>query len=633
MLSGSRQDILASIVVFLVALPLCMGIAIASGAPVATGLITGIIGGLVVGFLSGAPLQVSGPAAGLTVIVYQIINDLGLETLGITVLVAGCLQLVAGALGYGRWFRAVSPAVVSGMLAGIGVLILTSQAHVMVDDSPKGSGLDNLLSMPTAIHKGLPIPEIHSLKQRTIETNFLRAFGALHDQQVQLREIASQLVPEQTQSSEAFSPYTTLHLSLLAARQDALQMDLVRLIEAIRHTTIIASATDSDGLSEALEQAPLATATAIERLKSGNPVAIRNTQLEVQQSIERILSELMNHDWAAKVGLLTILLIVLFKVVPIKKLRHVPSPLFAVVVVTTLTTIYKIPVLYVEVPQNLWSQVHFPSWAVITSTPWTLILGSGIVLAIVASAETLLCANAVDQMQSHSRTNYNRELASQGIGNMLCGLLGALPMTGVIIRSSANVNAGAKTRWATILHGLLLLVFASFLAFILRLIPTASLAAILVYTGYKLIDLQSIKKLREHGWGEVIIYFATLGTIVCADLLTGVITGIVLSAMKLLHTFSHLSVGLKINKDVQKAHLELCGAATFLRLPLLAEELERVPHNYELHVDFQKLHHIDHACLDLLMTWARQHEKTGGTLVIDWETLHAGLNRHPEVAR
>ena len=111
-----------------------MGIAIASGAPVAAGLITGIVGGLIVGFFSGAPLQVSGPAAGLTVIVYQIIADHGLETLGITVLVAGVIQLIAGLLKYGRWFRAVSPAVVYGMLAGIGVLIFASQTHVMVDD-------------------------------------------------------------------------------------------------------------------------------------------------------------------------------------------------------------------------------------------------------------------------------------------------------------------------------------------------------------------------------------------------------------------------------------------------------------------------------------------------------------------
>jgi MFS superfamily sulfate permease-like transporter len=230
-------------------------------------------------------------------------------------------------------------------------------------------------------------------------------------------------------------------------------------------------------------------------------------------------------------------------------------------------------------------------------------------------------------MQSHTRTEYNRELVGQGIGNMVCGFLGALPMTGVIVRSSANVTAGARTRLSTILHGVWLLLFISVLGFVLRLIPTAALAAILVYTGYKLVNVQAIKKLKKYGWGEVFIYFATLGTIVCTDLLTGVITGIVLSAMKLLHAFAQLDAKLDLNAAEKTACLKLQGAATFIRLPLLSAELDRVPHDYELHVDFEQLHHIDHACLDLLMTWARQHEGTGGSLIIDWESLQTGIMR------
>src|SRR5688572_14498292 len=143
-----KQDFLASIVVFFVALPLCMGIAFASGAPVAAGLITGIVGGLVVGFLAGAPLQVSGPAAGLTVIVYGIVQQFGLEGLGPIVLAAGLMQVLAGLLRLGKWFRAVSPAVIKGMLAGIGLLILASQFHVMIDDKPKESGIQNLVTIP-----------------------------------------------------------------------------------------------------------------------------------------------------------------------------------------------------------------------------------------------------------------------------------------------------------------------------------------------------------------------------------------------------------------------------------------------------------------------------------------------------
>lgn len=143
-----RKDLMASVVVFLVALPLCMGIAIASGAPPAAGLITGIVGGLVVAFVAGAPLQVSGPAAGLSVIVWDLIRTHGIEALGWIVLVAGLVQLVAGLAGMGQWFRAVSPAVIHGMLAGIGVLIFASQFHVMVDDTPRSSGLENLIAIP-----------------------------------------------------------------------------------------------------------------------------------------------------------------------------------------------------------------------------------------------------------------------------------------------------------------------------------------------------------------------------------------------------------------------------------------------------------------------------------------------------
>ena len=637
MFSSPKQDFLASIVVFLVALPLCMGIAIASGAPVATGLITGIVGGLIVGVLSGAPLQVSGPAAGLTVIVYQIIQDHGLESLGITVLVAGLLQLVAGLLKYGRWFRAVSPAVVYGMLAGIGVLIFASQTHVMVDDNPKGSGLDNLLSIPSALAKGLPIPEIHSSDQRTAERAFLQAYGNIHEQQVQIRESAAEKIPhDQSEPTDAPTDPepepSTADFESIAADQTALKLEFEKLTAELKNTQVVSSAANPKALQKSIDQAPGILEAAESALRAGDTKKIAETQIAAQQNLENLLSLMMNHDWAAKIGLLTIVLLVVWNAIPIKKLRLVPAPLFAIVLVTALATIYKIPVLYVEVPENLWSEVHFPSWVVIGSTPWTVFLGSGIVLAVVASAETLLCATAVDQMQSHTRTAYNKELVGQGVGNIVCGFLGALPMTGVIVRSSANVNAGGRTRLSTILHGVWLLIFVSLLAFVLRLIPTAALAAILVYTGYKLVNVQAIKNLRKHGWGEVVIYFATLGTIVCTDLLTGVITGIVLAAMKLLHSFSHLETDLDINTAEKTARLKLEGAATFIRLPALAAELERVPRGFELHVDFEQLHQIDHACLDLLMNWAKQHEGTGGSLIIDWESLQTGTRATPRTA-
>jgi MFS superfamily sulfate permease-like transporter len=149
------KDLLASVVVFLVALPLCMGIAIASGMPPAAGLVTGIIGGIIVGFFAGSPLQVSGPAAGLAVIVWEIVRDHGVSALGPILMIAGLLQVAAGFAKVGQWFRAISPAVVYGMLAGIGILIFASQFHAMVDDKPRGNGLENLLSIPGAIMKGI----------------------------------------------------------------------------------------------------------------------------------------------------------------------------------------------------------------------------------------------------------------------------------------------------------------------------------------------------------------------------------------------------------------------------------------------------------------------------------------------
>ncbi|MDB4756702.1 SulP family inorganic anion transporter, partial [Mariniblastus sp.] len=221
------------------------------------------------------------------------------------------------------------------------------------------------------------------------------------------------------------------------------------------------------------------------------------------------------------------------------------------------------------------------------------------------------------------RTQYDQELKAQGIGNVLCGLVGALPMTGVIVRSSANVNSGAKTRLSTILHGAWLLLFVVAIPFVLAYIPRAALGALLVYTGFKLVNVQDIKSLWRTSRSEVGIYFATVAMIICTDLLIGVLVGIALSAFKLLVRFSNLNVHLKISNNAQKACLQLEGAATFLSLPKLAEQLGRVPAGAELKVEFEQLTYIDHACLDLLTCWAPQHASIGGKLIIDWSELHA----------
>jgi MFS superfamily sulfate permease-like transporter len=173
------------------------------------------------------------------------------------------------------------------------------------------------------------------------------------------------------------------------------------------------------------------------------------------------------------------------------------------------------------------------------------------------------------------------------------------------------------------MHGMWLLVMVALLPFVLKQIPISSLAAVLVFTGYKLVNLKVVKELYKFGWSEVFIYFATMVTIVATDLLIGVTTGIVLAALKLLYTFSHLEIRSESDPAQKKTMLRLNGAATFIRLPKLAAALDRVPANHELHVHFERLNYIDHACLDLLINWEKQHQATGGALVIDWDSLTA----------
>ncbi len=493
--SQFMPDFLASIVVFLVALPLCMGIAIASGVPPAAGLITGIIGGIVVGFLAGSPLQVSGPAAGLAVIVWDLVNRFGIEMLGPIVLVAGLIQLAAGLLKWGQYFRAIAPPVIYGMLAGIGVLIFAGQFHVMVDDKPKGSGLLNLISIPDAIYKGIfPL----------------------------------------------------------------------------------------DGSS---------------------------------------------HHMAAFIGLLTIAIIVVWPRVRPHRLKYLPAPLIAVVVAATAASVMRLPIKFVDVPANLLDAAIWPTAATLGKLASTEVLIAAFALALIASAETLLCAVAVDRMHTGPRTDFDRELAAQGVGNVLCGVAGALPMTGVIVRSTANVDSGAKTRASAIYHGFWLLALVALFPLVLRMIPTSCLAAVLVFTGYKLVNPENVRALGKFGRIPVAIYFATLIGIVVTDLLTGVIIGVALTLIRLIYSVTHIEMRMEFNEKANRADFFLAGSATFIALPRFAAHLDKIPRGAELHVHVDKLLHIDHACMDALHGWEKQNEQFGSSLVVEWDDLVARYHR------
>jgi MFS superfamily sulfate permease-like transporter len=235
-------------------------------------------------------------------------------------------------------------------------------------------------------------------------------------------------------------------------------------------------------------------------------------------------------------------------------------------------------------------------------------------------------------MHKGPRANYDRELAAQGVGNMMCGVVGALPMTGVIVRSSANINAGGKTKMSAIMHGFWLLITVLAFPGLLSLIPISALAAILVYTGYKLVSPHHIRHLAMFGRGEVAIYFATLSGIVVMDLLKGVILGFVLAVIKLLYKFTHMRIRSQRSKDGKRIDLHLEGAATFVALPKLAAALESIPAGTELHLHIEKLSYIDHACLDLIHNWRLQRQEAGNTVVMEWDELRRRYDRPIEGA-
>ncbi|MFJ9413773.1 SulP family inorganic anion transporter [Streptomyces sp. NPDC101227] len=467
-----RQDALASLVVFLVALPLCVGVAVASGVPAELGLITGIVGGLVVGVLPGSALQVSGPAAGLTVLVFEAVREFGLSMLGAIVLAAGVLQIILGVLRFGRWFRAISVSVVQGMLAGIGLVLIFGQLYTMAGVQQPRSGLEKIFGIP----------------------------GLVAD---------------------------------IATSRSALT--------------------------------------------------------------------------AFAVGLGTIIVLVGWKKLP-AKVRLIPAPLAAVALATAVTAFGGLDVAHVKV-QGLFEAIQPPGLSDLGSLGSVAVLGTVLAFALIASAESLFSAAAVDRMHDGPRTHYDKELVAQGVGNTVCGVLGALPMTAVIVRSSANLQAGAKTKASRILHGLWLLLFTVLLPAVIGIIPLAALAGVLVHAGCKLIPVKEILPLwREHR-GELVILAITAIAIVTTSMFEGVVLGLVLAVAKSAWETSHVHVD---TRELTGGRLvvTLTGNATFLRLPRILQTLEALPKDQPIELDLTAVRHLDHACRAALENWAARHNTT-----------------------
>jgi MFS superfamily sulfate permease-like transporter len=405
------------------------------------------------------------------------------------IVLAGMIQLAAGLLRIGQLFRAISPAVIYGMLAGIGILIFGAQFHVMVDDEPRKNGLLNLVTIPEAIYKGV-WPVVGT-----------------------------------------------------------------------------------------------------------------------------------SHHYAAALGLITVIIVVLWPKLAPARIKWIPGALLGVLAATVIAQAFALPVRYVQLPDNLLRSLELPAASLFTLLLRPEFIIAALTLAFVASAETLLSATAVDQMHEGPRTHYDKELRAQGIGNTLAGLFGGLPMTGVIVRSATNVAAGAQTRASTMMHGFWLLALVAAAPFVLRMVPTASLAAILVYTGYKLVNPQNIRRLLAYGGAPLAIYAATVIMIVASNLLTGILVGLALSALKVLWALSH--VGIDVRRDDSRSYVEveISGAATFLRMPKLVDTLSSIPDGVEARVRFHNLEYIDHACMDAISTWADQRSKKNASVVVEWDEL------------
>jgi len=479
-----KSDFASGLVVFLVALPLCLGIAMASGAPLFSGIIAGVIGGIVVGYLSQSHISVSGPAAGLTAIVLTAISDLGAFDIFLSaVFIAGIFQLILGFVKAGSISNYFPTNVIEGMLAGIGIIIILKQ---------------------------LP-----------------HAFG--YDSDFEGDEAFFQIDGDNTFSS---------------------------------------------------------------------------------------LFKILNHFQlgAIIVTLVSLVILISWEKVPfLKKIKLVPGALIAVILGVVINEIFirtgsslaiaKSHLVSLPVPtsfDDLKAIVVTPNFSALTNPAvWTV----GITIAIVASIETLLCIEASDRLDPQKRyTNTNVELKAQGIGNIISSLIGGLPMTSVVVRSSANNNAGAKSKMSTIIHGVLLLLSVLIIPVVLNKIPLATLATILILVGYKLAKPSTIKHFWEKGKYQFVPFIATMIAVVATDLLKGVMLGIIISVIFVLKGNLKRAYTFKKEEyeDGDIIHIDLAQEVSFLNKAAIKETLKSIPENSRVVITAHDTVYIAHDILDLI---------------------------------
>jgi MFS superfamily sulfate permease-like transporter len=477
-----KQDIPASIVVFLVALPLCLGVALASGAPLLSGIIAGIIGGIVVGVISGSQTSVSGPAAGLAAVVLASITKLGaFEVLLVATLIAGFLQLGMGLLRGGFIANYIPSNVIKGLLAAIGILLILKQI-------PHAVGYDNAADD---------------------NFSFIQADGG-------------------------------------------------------------------------------------------------NTLTELLRAFEMVT------PGAIVIALTSVLVLFYWDKTPLKNIKLLPASLFVVLLGVALNLLFTalIPGLaigqshLVNLPAfdtaNLDSYLHLPDLAHFGNADVWVVAAT---IAIVASLETLLNIEAVDKLDPHKReTPPNRELLAQGVGNIFAGLLGGLPVTSVIVRSSVNIQTGNATKASAVMHGVLMLASVLVLSPMLNLIPLAALAAILIMTGYKLAKVSLFRDMYQKGWSQFLPFVITVAAIVFTDLLMGVLIGLATSVFYLMRSnfrnpYSMDQYRLHIGEVIK---MELPNQVSFLNKATIKSALWEVPSGSKVVIDASSADFIDHDVLETI---------------------------------
>lgn len=470
------SNLTSALVVFLVALPLCIGIAAASGLSPDKGLIAGAIGGIIVGILGGAPLQVSGPANGLIPVIAELGASHGVVILGAAVMVAGILQALAGFLRLGVFFRAICPSVVYGLMAGFGIVIMGSQLVISLGGAPGASVLVNAGLVVDQVKLVLAVPTVRdALLVATVSLVTILGWNRF-----------SKVVPNRIPA----------YLVAILAGTGA------QLLFGLTSKTILIPETLSQDLSEGL--------ASISALVSQEPSAL------------------------------------------------------------------------------------------------TTILEFAVTIAIVASIETMVSTVALDKMSKGKPSNYDRELFAQGVGNFLCGLFSAPPITGVIIRSSANLQAGATSRLSTILHGVFLLVAMLALGNMLRFIPAASLSVVLVHAASRLINVNAVRALAREERRHVVTFVATTLAVTFFGVLYGVAAGLGFAALSMLRKFAHLEI------KTTGSQIVLSGTATFIDLPRLLKILDRFVSDPQAKIVYDDVRYMDASTREALSAWQKQRQLIAG---------------------